>query len=255
MVTYIMKDICDAMHILHSGGIIHRDITPSNIIIKNDGRAMLIDMGISRIKKKDTTHDTRVLGTAGYAAPEQFGFAQTDVTADIYACGVIMNVLLTGKLPASQKYKGKLDYIIDRCINMDPKERYRSAGELKAALIRSEGIMGRAINCFGGLPGFGGGGFEKAAAVVVYTVAAIFFALALLCLAGLGSISEFAMYVLLSIFVVLMPFLIAGNYLGFVDKLSFTQNLSKRFRQIICYILAFCEFTLSLFLLLYFFQM
>ncbi len=255
MVTYIMKDICDAMHILHSKGIIHRDITPSNIIIKNNGRAMLIDMGISRIKKKDTTHDTHVLGTAGYAAPEQFGFAQTDVTADIYACGVIMNVMLTGKLPTDEKYRGRLDYIIDRCINIDPKERYHSAGELKAALIRSEGIMGRAINCFGRLPGFGGGGFEKAAAVVVYTTAAFFFAVAVLSLAILGSKDDFVIYSMFSIFVVLMPFFIASNYLGFIDRMSFTKNLSKRFRQIICYMLAFCEFTVSLFLFLYFFEM
>ncbi len=140
MVTDIMKDICDAMYILHSKGIIHRDITPSNIIITNYGRAMLIDMDISRIRKKDTYHDTSVLGTAGYAAPEQFGFAQTDVTADIYSCGVVMNVMLTGRLPADKKYKGKIDYIIERCTSIDPKERYRSAGELKTALIRSEGL-------------------------------------------------------------------------------------------------------------------
>ncbi len=254
MVTYIMKDICDAMHILHSRGIIHRDITPSNIIITNKGKAVLIDMGISRIKKNNVSHDTFVLGTAGYAAPEQFGFAQTDVTADIYACGVIMNVMLTGRLPADEKYSGKIDYIINRCISLDPKERYLSAGELKRALIRSEGFMGRATDCLGRLPGFGGGGLERSAAVLVYTAAALFAALALLSLALLGDMKDFLMYALLCLFVVLLPFFIAGNYLGYIDRISFLKNRSRRFRQVLCYALAFCEFTLSLYFILYFFD-
>ncbi len=251
----IMINICDAMNILHSRGIIHRDITPANIIITKEGKAMLIDMGISRIRKKDISHDTSVLGTAGYAAPEQFGFAQTDVTADIYSCGAVMNVMLTGKLPPDEKYKGKIDYIIDRCINIDPKERYQSAGELKAALIRSEGFMGRVINCFGRLPGLSGGGPEKSAAVIVYTSAAIFAALGLLSLALLGSIRDLAMYFSICIFVILLPFLIAGNYLGFVDRILHSENRSKQFRRALCCILAFCEFTLSLFLILYYFAM
>ena len=75
--------------------IIHRDIKPSNIIVDNNGIVKLIDFDVSRIHKSDENRDTQILGTEGYASPEQFGFNQTDSRSDIYSIGVLMNVLTT----------------------------------------------------------------------------------------------------------------------------------------------------------------
>ena len=68
-----------------------------NILIDKNGLVKATDFGIARIYKKEKFCDTEILGTAGYAAPEQFGFFQTDEKADVYCIGVILNKMLTGK--------------------------------------------------------------------------------------------------------------------------------------------------------------
>lgn len=80
--------------------------------------------------------DKIILGTAGYAAPEQFGFGQTDERSDIYAVGVLMNVLLVGQLPNIQRYSGMLQGVMERCLCMDASKRFQSAQELYAVLMR-----------------------------------------------------------------------------------------------------------------------
>ena len=115
----ILCQICDGLTALHSRGIVHRDIKPENIMITNDGTAKIIDYSICRLTKPNQRKDTTVLGTAGYASPEQFGFAQTSATADIYACGVLLNYLLTGKLPNEELHQGALKPVIEQCIEID----------------------------------------------------------------------------------------------------------------------------------------
>ena len=95
----ILCQICEGLAELHSRGIVHRDIKPENIMITGDGTVKIIDYSICRLIKPNQHKDTTVLGTAGYAYPEQFGFAQTSGKADIYACRELLNYLLTGKLP------------------------------------------------------------------------------------------------------------------------------------------------------------
>ena len=132
--TRITADICSGLSVLHTRGIVHRDINPSNVMINQSGCVKIIDYDIARVSKARKARDTAVLGTVGYAAPEQFGFRQTDARADIYACGVVLNYLLTGKTPQEQLYRGRLGLIISRCVSLDPNERYKSAAHLRAVL-------------------------------------------------------------------------------------------------------------------------
>ena len=131
----VSRQLCAALRELHALGIIHRDIKPSNIILRGD-EAVLVDFDASRAYEADKKEDTVVLGTIGYAAPEQYGFSQTDARADIYSLGVLMNVMLTGEHPAKRLADSPLRPLIDRCIEVNTEKRFSSAEELLEALDR-----------------------------------------------------------------------------------------------------------------------
>ncbi len=133
-VKKLISELCDVLSILHGHNIIHRDIKPENIMIDKIQTVKLIDFDSARIYKPYYPKDTEYLGTAGYAAPEQYGDTQTDSRTDIYAVGILMNVLLTGKTPSVQLYNGGLGNVIEKCIQVNPDKRYQSAEELKKAL-------------------------------------------------------------------------------------------------------------------------
>lgn len=118
--------------------IIHRDIKPSNIIINKNGKVNLLDMNAAKRQDKNQYQDTRLIGTAGYAAPEQYGFSASDVRTDIYSIGVLMNVMLTGKFPVERSYEGELGEIISKCTKLEPNERYQNTKELLLKLIGYE---------------------------------------------------------------------------------------------------------------------
>ena len=134
-----MITLCNGVKALHAFGIIHRDITASNIIIGHHG-CYLIDLGIAREKKVYKGADTHILGTVGYAAPEQFGFTQTDERTDIYALGVVFNYMLTNAFPSEKLYSGKERSIIQKCIEIDGNKRYKSVKRLKNALMNGQNI-------------------------------------------------------------------------------------------------------------------
>ena len=129
--------LCLALGELHKRNIIHRDIKPSNIIMTNNGNIKIIDYGTARVYKEGKGGDTRILGTKGYAPPEQFGFGQTDFASDIYNVGVTMLRLLTGGIDEQSLngYNGTLKPIIKKCMNVDPAMRFSSADELRRALL------------------------------------------------------------------------------------------------------------------------
>ena len=129
----ITLQLCNALWVLHSMGAVHRDIKPENVIIRGS-KAVLIDFDASRIFKNETNQDTQVLGTTGYAAPEQNGITQTDERADIYSLGVLLNIMLTGKHPSKELASGKLGRIVQRCTMVNPKKRYKSVLYLMEAL-------------------------------------------------------------------------------------------------------------------------
>ncbi len=136
-VKRIALDICDGLIALHSLEIVHKDLKPENVIITPDGCARLIDYGIATVFGEDRPAQTALLGTVGFAAPEQFGFNRTDPRTDIYSFGVFLNVLLAHEHPTVRQYRdGQPGRIIRRCLNTGPDDRYPSAAELRKALMR-----------------------------------------------------------------------------------------------------------------------
>lgn len=134
-VSNLLHDLCDVLKEIHHANIVHRDINPDNILISSDDVLKLIDFGIAREPNIEKKQDTTILGTIGYAAPEQFGFTQTDARTDIYAVGVLMNELLTGKLPSEQLYnKDPFKKIIKKCIEIDARIRFQNIEELEKEL-------------------------------------------------------------------------------------------------------------------------
>lgn len=130
-VKYI-SDISNALKLIHSINIIHRDISPDNVIIDNKDSAVLLDFDIARQGNKNKSTDTTILGTAGFASPEQFGFAQTDVRSDIYSLGVLLNYMLTGRIVQMGVYSNEpLKSVIVKATRIDPDLRYMNISEFE----------------------------------------------------------------------------------------------------------------------------
>lgn len=129
----IVKQVCQALWVLHSMSAVHRDIKPENVILR--GRdAVLIDFDAARLHKPEHETDTQILGTTGFAAPEQYGLSQSDIRSDIYALGVLINVMLTGEHPSKKLAEGKLGRVVVRCTQVNPLKRYKNVLRLMQAL-------------------------------------------------------------------------------------------------------------------------
>lgn len=153
-VKRIVKGVAAALNVLHKRNCVHRDVNPNNIIVSHES-VTLIDLDISRTVKSGACRDTQILGTAGYAAPEQFGFSQTDPRADIFALGVLSNVLLTGHMPYEGIAPGAPGRAIRRAVSIDPRERYGSVRDFCRAFTGAPGeddaFLIRAVRS---IPGF-----------------------------------------------------------------------------------------------------
>ncbi len=130
----VVLQVCAALEELHDNGIVYRDIKPENIIISDEGRVKLIDFDAARRFTENKSADTRILGTLGYASPEQYGIVQTDNRSDIYSVGVLLNVMLTGKHPSEIIAKGKAGKIVCKCTAINPDLRYPDVGRLISSL-------------------------------------------------------------------------------------------------------------------------
>ncbi len=130
----VLRKVCAAVVALHTYGIIHRDIKPENILIDKSGEVKLIDLNASKCILRSKTQPTVPLGTIGYAAYEQLGLAKCDERTDIFALGVLLNVMLTGEHPSKKLAKGSLGKIVLKCTQIDPDSRYQSAEKLLQAL-------------------------------------------------------------------------------------------------------------------------
>ncbi|MCM1191286.1 MAG: serine/threonine protein kinase [Butyrivibrio sp.] len=136
LVTSVLLQLCETLQALHNcqPPIIHRDIKPSNVILKPDGRAVLLDFNAARRLSAGKVEDTKLLGTKGYAAPEQYGFGTSDARTDIYALGMLANTLLNGGFSPVCTGHTALAPVIQKCIRLNPEERYQNVGELQKGL-------------------------------------------------------------------------------------------------------------------------
>ena len=141
------KQLCDVLHYLHTQNppIIYRDMKPSNVMLKPDGNVMLIDFGAAREYKTTNLTDTVLLGTRGYAAPEQYrSDGQSDERTDIYSLGVMVFRLLSGAEPAMlcpireicPNISVGIEKILLKCTRVAKSERYQSAAQLYDAFSR-----------------------------------------------------------------------------------------------------------------------
>lgn len=129
----ITRQLCSALWVLHSMGMVHRDVKPDNVILRGD-EAVLIDFDAARVYKNEVQKDTQILGTTGFAAPEQYGMSQSDGRADIYAVGVLLNIMLTGEHPSRKLAKGRMGRIVQRCTMVNPEKRYKNILHLMEVL-------------------------------------------------------------------------------------------------------------------------
>lgn len=129
----IITQVCRALWVLHSIGAVHRDIKPEHIILRGS-QAVLLDFDAARFHKPEHENDTQILGTIGFAAPEQYGLSQSDIRSDIYAMGILINLMLTGEHPSKQMAKGKFGHIVERCTQVNPQRRYDNVLRLMEAL-------------------------------------------------------------------------------------------------------------------------
>ena len=138
----IAMKVCKILEVIHNlpTPIIHRDIKPSNIMVTPENDIYLLDMNVAKWYDPHKTDDTRYMGTRFYAAPEQvgYGLSASSAKSDIYALGILINVMVTGKFPREERAGGSLWNIIERCISLDADKRYSASG-LREAL---EGLRG-----------------------------------------------------------------------------------------------------------------
>ncbi len=125
-------ELCSILEKLHAltPPIIHRDIKPSNVIITEHNHVILLDFNAAKYFDEAADKDTVLLGTKGYAAPEQYGFGASSPKTDIYAVGVLLKELSQ----ALSLQDDVLNKIVAHCIQIDPGRRYSSITDLKRAL-------------------------------------------------------------------------------------------------------------------------
>lgn len=148
----ILKKTAAMLKMLHAEvpPVIYRDLKPQNIVVTSRGECYLIDVGTVRQYADDKQQDTVVVGTRMAAAPEQFGYSQTDERTDIYAFGILMNYMLTGSMKADNRknvgnpiIKSDLQKIILKCTAFSPEQRYQKVSQIEKQIDRLMQYQGK----------------------------------------------------------------------------------------------------------------
>ena len=163
----IARNVCEALHYIHSQGVVHRDLKPENIMVSEGDRVKLIDFGIAGsegMRRLTFSKLSNAMGTPDYISPEQIKRKHTDGRCDVYALGVILYEMLAGKTPFSgpnpfavmndrlvndppplREYNSEvsagMEEIVYRALERDPENRYASAPEFATALAHPESVM------------------------------------------------------------------------------------------------------------------
>jgi len=158
----IARQVCEGLSEAHRLGVVHRDLKPQNIMIDSDGNVKIMDFGIARsLKTKGITDTGEIFGTPEYMSPESLEGKEVDGRTDIYALGIILYEMLTGRVPfdgetpltVAMKQKTEipkdprnvnvqipegLSHVILKCLNKEKERRYQDLEELTGALERIE---------------------------------------------------------------------------------------------------------------------
>lgn len=141
----IALEVCEAVEELHVRGVAHCDISPRNVLLAADG-AHLIDLGIARPFGTEPSSESPNLGTHGFAAPEQYGFAPVDERTDIYAAARLLGFMLTGLEPGDAYQAALVDVsvvpvslraVVERGSAFEPSARFRTMRDFACAVGES----------------------------------------------------------------------------------------------------------------------
>ena len=134
LILGLILDLCDILGQLHTmkPAIVHRDIKPSNVMVTSYDRAVLLDFNAAKNTHPESTEDTVLLGSQGYAAPEQYGFGASSPQTDIYSLGIMLREMLE-----SINYTDPFfESVIRKCTQLEPSKRYGNIFELKETILK-----------------------------------------------------------------------------------------------------------------------
>jgi serine/threonine-protein kinase len=202
--VYVFEKVCEAIDHIHRHGVIHRDIKSNNIKISSQNQVKLLDFGIAKAQnaQRQLTQAGSVIGTLQYLAPELIRGGTADASGDIWALGVLLYEMVTGRVPFDADTVGDLcdrigrvEYtppaqlnpgvprevaaVIARCLRKNPQERYRTAAELLAdarrlsASVPEPGVSPAVSEAAGEYAGAKAGGSFPLPAVAIAGAAAL----------------------------------------------------------------------------------
>jgi len=122
----ILDELLDALGCVHGEGVCHRDVKPANIMVTSAGRVKLMDFGVARLRDLGLTRVSSVIGTPAFMAPEQFTGGALDHRADLFACGVLLFLLLSGRRP----FTGAPAAVMHQILHEEPPVLSEAAGGL-----------------------------------------------------------------------------------------------------------------------------
>jgi tetratricopeptide (TPR) repeat protein/tRNA A-37 threonylcarbamoyl transferase component Bud32 len=164
------RQICAGLHAVHERGIVHRDLKPGNVMVDRSGHALVMDFGMAYHSEQERlTGEGAVLGTLAYLSPEQARGRLTDQRSDLYAVGLVLYEMLTGRRPPGDggsvplalrdsgdacpppsrlapEVPGALDAVVMRCLERDPARRFPSALALEEALAHAAAALSSGVS-------------------------------------------------------------------------------------------------------------